>query len=208
LITQIKCIKAVVPKNFFYLFLLIFLLLFNISLTHSQVKSNNAFWKWTSWTLLQAVPSITYYEDRDNSSSKLKFGLEWQVIPLSYSFNSNKYVSPFSTFFIRPSKRFSGSAELFFQPEFIPGSFKYADLKKFMFKSGARIIFPAAHSGEYLAFSIGGGYYRQTSNSGIVTDGIAYEAAVYSFYGMIGLKFNYNQNAVSRYNFGLYFKYY
>jgi hypothetical protein len=173
-----------------------------------QVKSNNAFWKWTSWALLQTVPSVTFYEDRNAINKGLKFGLQWQVIPLSYSFNSNKYVSPLSTFFIRPSKRFSGSAELFFQPEFIPGGFKNADLKKFMFKSGGRAIFPLAHSGEYLAFSIGAGYYRQTLNSGTVSDGITYEAAVYSFYGMLGLKFNYNQNAVSRYNIGLYFKYY
>jgi hypothetical protein len=197
-----------VIKKILQFIVLISLLLINICISKGQVKSNNDFWKWTSWTLLQTVPSITYYEDRNESTGNLKFGLQWQIIPLSYSFNSNKYVSPLSTFFIRPSKRFTGSAELFFQPEYIPGNFKYADLKKFMLKSGARIIIPASHSGEYLAFSFGGGYYRQTSNTGKVTDGITYEAVVYSFYGMLGLKFNYNQNAVSRYNFGLYFKYY
>lgn len=187
---------------------LISLLLINICISKGQVKENNDFWKWTTWTILQTVPSITYYEDRNENTANLKFGLQWQVIPLSYSFYTNKYVSPLSAFFIRPSKRFSGSAELYFQPEYIPGSFKNADLKKFMFKSGARIIIPAAHSGEYLAFSIGGGYYRQTSNTGKVADGITYESVVYLFYGMLGLKFNYNQNAISRFNFGLYFKYY
>jgi hypothetical protein len=30
--------------------------------------------------------------------------------------------------------------ELFFQPELVPGGFKYADLNKFMFKTGARAV--------------------------------------------------------------------
>jgi hypothetical protein len=186
---------------------IIVILLF-ITSSYGQVKTNNELLKWTTWVLLQTVPSITYYEDRNESDSRIKFGLQWQVIPLSYSFSTNKYVSPISSFFIRPVKRFSGSAELFFQPEFIPGNFKYAGLKRFMFKTGLRVIIPAAHRGEYLSFSLGAGYYKQESNTGKNIDGMTYEASIYSFFGMVGLKLNYNQNAVSRYNFGMYFKYY
>jgi hypothetical protein len=174
----------------------------------SQLKSKNPLVKWGSWALLQAIPSPTYFEDRNESDSRLKFGLEWQVIPFSYSFNTNKYVSPVNFFFMKPSKRFSGSAEVFFEPSLVTGSFKYADLQKFMYKTGARIVLPVAQRGEYMAISFGAGYYSQKTNAGDIKGGVTYEAAVYSLFGMLGLKFNYNQNAPSRFNFGLYLKYY
>lgn len=174
----------------------------------SQVKSNTGFWKWTTWGLLQAVPSVSFYDDHNHNNSGLRFGLQWQVIPVSYSFNSNKYVSKFNFFFIRPVKRYSGSIELFFEPELIPGGFKYSDLDKFMFKSGGRVVMPLWQRGEYLSFSLGTGYSRQTRSSGEVKNGMTYEAGLYSFFGMIGFKLNYNTNSISRYNFGMYFKYY
>ena len=174
----------------------------------SQVKSKDPFIKYGTWLILQAVPSPAFFEDRNSDNSALRFGLEWQVIPVSYSFNTNKYLSPINIFYITPVKRFSGSVESFFEPSVIIGDYKYAGLKDFMFKTGARIVLPAAHNGEYLAFSIGGGYYWQNTIYDEKIDGITYEAAVYSFFGMLGLKFNYNQNAVSRYSMGLYFKYY
>jgi hypothetical protein len=164
--------------------------------------------KWSSWALLQALPSITYFEDRNETSSSVKFGLEWQVIPLAYSFHTNKYISNFSAFYINPVKRFTGSAELFFEPAYVTGSFKYADMKKFSYKTGARVVIPAAQRGEYLAFSFGAGYYSQRTLNNILVDGLTYEAAVYSFFGMLGLKFNYNQKGISRYNISLYLKYY
>lgn len=174
----------------------------------SQLKDENPAIKWGSWALLQALPSPTFFEDRNESGSRLKFGFEWQVIPFSYSFNTNKYVSNFNFFHIKPSKRFSGSAEIFFEPSVILGNYKYADLKKFMYKTGARIVLPVAQRGEYFAFSLGAGYYSQKKNSGELVNGVTYEAAVYTLFGMAGLKFNYNQNAVSRYSIGLYIKYY
>lgn len=174
----------------------------------TQLKDENPLIKWGSWALLQALPSPIFFEDRNDSESRLKFGLEWQVIPFSYSFNSNKYVSRFNFFHIKPSKRFSGSAELFFEPSIVTGSFKYADLKKFIYKAGARIVLPVAQRGEYFAISFGAGYYSQKKNNGELIDGITYEGVLYTLFGMAGLKFNYNQNAVSRFSIGLYLKYY
>ena len=192
-----------------YSFIISFLLFLIISSQSSaQLKSGNTFWKWTTWAILQSVPSITYFEDRDENNSSLKFGLQWQLTPVSYSFKSNKYVSPIQLFFIKPSERFSGSVELFFQPEYITGDFKYADLKKFMFKTGSRVIVPISQRGEYLSFSLGMGYYHQQTGGDGVKDGMTSEAALYFLFGMMGLKFNYNMNAPSRYNFGMYFKYY
>jgi len=175
--------------------------------SEAQLKDENLLIKWTSWALLQAIPSPGFYEDRNDFESGIKFGIEWQVIPISYSFNANKYVSNFSFLHIKPNKRFSGSAEIFFEPAIVPGGFKRNDLNKFSYKAGVRTVIPLFHRGEYLSFSLGAGYYRQSSPAEKY-DGITYEAGVYSFFGMLGLKFNYNQNAVSRYNIGLYIKYY
>lgn len=177
-------------------------------LTSSQIREENAILKWGTWVILQAIPSPLLSEDKNEQNSGLKFGLEWQIIPVSYSFNSNKYVSKLSFFCIRPVKRFSGSAELFIEPSVITGNYKYSNLGKFSYKSGCRVVFPIAQRGEYLAVSIGAGYYGQKSHEGVIVDGLTYEAGVYSFYGMLGLKFSYNHKSPSRYNFGLYFKYY
>lgn len=175
--------------------------------SYGQLKDENPLIKWTSWVLLQAIPSPGFYEDRNGNETGIKFGVEWQVIPVSYSFNANKYVSDFSFLHIKPNKRFSGSAEIFFEPSIIPGGFRRSDLKKFTYKAGLRTVIPVFHRGEYLSFSLGAGYYRQNSPD-IKYEGITYEAGVYSFFGMLGIKFNYNKNAQSRYNIGLYIKYY
>jgi hypothetical protein len=188
--------------------IVVILTIFSVKPSFSQLKDENALLKWGSWALLQAIPSPVFFEDRDADNSSLKFGLEWQVIPFSYSFNANKYVSNLNFFHIKPVKRFTGSAEIFFEPSLVLGDFKYASLKKIMYKSGARIVLPIAQRGEYLAISFGAGYYSQKNYSGKLTDGVTYEGAIYSFFGMLGLKFNYNQNAVSRFNIGLYIKYY
>src|SRR5215212_4516130 len=189
-------------------FVTVFILAFFSSINiYGQLKDQNFFIKWGSWVLLQAIPSPSFYEDRNDESAKIRFGLEWQVVPLSYSFNANKYVSNFNFFYIKPNKRFSGSAETFFEPAVIPGGFKNNDLNNFMYKTGVRIVLPVFQGGEYLSVSLGAGYYAQKTPS-ILYDGITYEAGVYSFYGMMGLKFNYNQNALSRYNINLYIKYY
>jgi len=180
----------------------------NICSTYSQIKSPVPILNWSTWLILQTVPSVTFYQDKGNSNSTLRTGFQWQIIPLSYTFSTNKYLSHFNSFFIRPVKRFTGSAELYFQPEYVFGGFKYLQLKKYMFKSGVRCIFPVAQQGEYLAFSIGGGYNYQSFISGENKSSPTIEAAVYSLFGMLGLKCNYNPNAISKYSFGLYIKYY
>lgn len=174
----------------------------------TQVRGENLLLKWGSWALLQAIPSPVLFEDRNDLNSTVTFGLEWQVIPFSYTFNENKYVSKLNFFYIKPVKRFSGSAEVFFEPSLITGTYKYSDLGKFSYKSGCRLVLPIAQGGEYFAISMGAGYYLQNTKAGEPVEGVTYEAGLYSFFGMLGLKFNYNYKAHSRYNIGLYFKYY
>lgn len=174
---------------------------------YSQLKEENLLLKYGSWALLQCIPSPVFYDDSNEEKAKLKFGLQWHVVPVSYSFNTNKYVSPLNFLFIKPNKRFSGSIETYFEPSFIPGGFRNNNLKKFMYNAGVRLVLPVFHKGEYLAVSAGGGYYNQQSEEKKY-EGITYEAGIYSFFGMLGLKFQYNTNGLSRYNIGLYIKYY
>lgn len=174
----------------------------------AQLNSGTEPVKWITWAVLQAVPSPSYYEDRNEFSSSIKFGLSWNIIPLSYSFGTNTYLSRLSFFHIKPQKRFSGSAEIFFEPNYITGSFKHSDLNKFQWKTGGRIILPVAHKGEYLSFSFGTGYYNQKSSQLRNYKGIFLEGSVYTFFSMLGLKFSYHHKAQSRYQLGLYFKYY
>lgn len=187
--------------------LLLIILLIPV-ISHAQLKSENPFLKWTTWALLQTIPSPVWIEDRSFQNSKYKFALQWQVIPLSYTFKPNKYLSGFNFFFIKPVKRYSGSAELYFQPTLVTGNFKHSDLNKFIFNTGGRIIFPVAHRGEILALSLGAGYTYQKNSLDEMKGGITFEAGIFSFFGMLGLKFNYSPKAQSRYNFGFYIKYY
>lgn len=187
-----------------------FIILAGILLTQcslSQLKDENALLKWGSWSLLQAIPSPVFFDDRNEKTTGIKFGLQWHVVPVSYSFNANRYVSSWNFFYIKPVNRFSGSVETYFEPAIVPGGFRNNSLKKFMYNTGARIVLPVFHKGEYLAVSLGAGYYNQQSFEREY-DGVTYEAGVYSFFGMLGLKFQYNQNGLSRYNVGIYIKYY
>ncbi len=187
-----------------------FIVLTAILLTQSclsQLKDENALLKWGSWALLQTVPSPTFFDDRNDKVTGIKFGLQWHIVPVSYSFKANKYVSPFNFFYLKPVNRFSGSIETYFEPSLITGGFRNNSLKKFMYNAGARIVLPLFHRGEYLAVSLGAGYFNQQSLDRKY-DGVMYEAGVYSFFGMLGLKFQYNQKGLNRYNVGLYIKYY
>jgi len=189
----------------------IFLLVLLLSVSgsaHSQAERERTFLKWSSWALFQALPSPVFFEDRGENGNGLEFGFEWQVTPLSYTFKPNKYLGHFSSFMIKPVKKFSGSAELFFTPQFALSGFDYSRLKRYMYNAGARVYFPLAQGGEYLSFSLGAGYYSQKNEFSSKHDGVMIEAGVYSVFGMAGLKFTYKQNAPSRYNFGLYIKYY
>jgi hypothetical protein len=188
--------------------LIILSLLFISSSLQAQASRENPVLKWTTWIILQTLPSPVFFEDNGNGNKGTEFGFEWQVTPLCYTFKPNKYLSHFSSFFIKPVKKFTGSAELFFTPQYALSSFDYSKAQKYMYNAGARVYFPLVQGGEYLSFSLGAGYYSQKNELYGKVDGVMYEAGLYSVFGMFGLKFAYKQNAVSKYNVGFYLKYY
>jgi hypothetical protein len=57
------------------------------------------------------------FQDADENNSRIQFGLRWQLIPVNISFRANDYISPVQFFMINPVRRFTGSFEVFVQPE-------------------------------------------------------------------------------------------
>jgi len=163
---------------------------------------------WSTWTLLQTIPSPVFYQDKNDAESRLQFGVRWNISPLNYSFNANPLISPLSFFKVNPVRRYGGSVEIFNQPEWLTDDNEFSNLKRFSFSNGIRFFIPAVESGEYLSFSLGAKYKIRKDNNGIGANCFAAEAGVYSFFGILGLQFNYNFENTSRYDIGLWLKYY
>jgi hypothetical protein len=187
---------------------LIFIVVLYSSNANAQAEREKPLLKYTSWAVLQLLPSPVFFDDNGNGNHGTEFGFEWQVTPLSYTFNPNKYLNHFSTLIIKPVKKFTGSAEIFFTPQYALSSFDNSRMQRYMYNTGARVYLPLIQGGEYLGISLGGGYYSQKNEHSGKVDGVMYEAGIYSVFGMFGLKFAYKQNAISKYNLGFYLKYY
>jgi hypothetical protein len=109
---------------------------------------------------------------------------------------------------INPVRRFTGSAEIFVQPELAVYSFKYSELSIFGISTGPRIILPIYEKGENLSFSIGGKYTYRKNFSGDKDYYYGVEAGLYFFGGLIGLQYTHNFNTRTKYNFNFYIKYF
>ncbi|MBL8017344.1 MAG: hypothetical protein JNK43_08745 [Ignavibacteria bacterium] len=174
---------------------------------HSQDETNRGA-MYRSWALFQLIPSPVLYQDSDNLNSKVQLGLRWQVIPINISFRSNKHTSPVQFFKINPVRRFTGSMDIFVQPEWTVTGFKYSGLSRFGLSAGSRIILPLKGDGEKISFSLGGKYnYRKDSITG--KNGFwSAEAGLYFLFSFVGIQFNYNFDDRSKYNVGFYIKYF
>lgn len=164
--------------------------------------------KWLSWAILQSLPVPVYTHDANGTDGRLQFGVRWNITPINISFNANKYVSDVQFFMVNPVRRFTGSIELFLQPEWATAGFQNAEMDRFGLGIGSRVFIPVKNYGETFAASVGGKFtYR---NSEVLNkDGyFGLEAGFYALYGIFGLQFNYNFDERSRYNIGFYFKYF
>ena len=184
---------------------LIFLITQNI---FSQDYPDNNSNKALSWALLQIIPSPTFFQDSNNDNARIQFGFKWHITPLSVSFRPNKYVSPVQSFFIYPARRFSGSLEVFVEPELSTSSFKYSDLSVFGVSMGPRIILPIYSKGETMCFSLGGKYTYRKNFSEDKNYYYGAEAGIYFFGGLVGFQYTQNFNTKTNYNLGIYIKYF
>jgi hypothetical protein len=160
--------------------------------------------KYISWALIQLFPSPVFYQDADENNSRLQFGLRWQLISLNLSFHSNKYTSPVQFFMINPVRRFTGSLELFLQPEIYTSSFKYSQLNKTGLGAGARFVLPLKGEGEHVSYSIG--WKTNMRANSIPYQSI--ELGIYAVFSMVGIQFNYNFTEHNKYNIGFFIKYF
>lgn len=192
-------------KKFFGLTIIFYMILFqNI---YSQDRSDKAA-ELTTWILLQALPSPSFFQDHNIENSGLRFGFTWNISPVNFSFNANKLISPVSFFKVNPVRRYGGSVELFFQPQWMTGEYEYSDLSRFHFKTGFRGYIPLLEDGERLALSGGFNYSLRKKKYSGDDNAYAVEFGIYSFFGIIGLKFDYYLNGTNKYAFGINLKYY
>ena len=63
--------------------------------------------RFPSWYQYQLIPNLLLY----SSGTGSRMGLEWEATPLLYSWGINKKVSPWYSFIVVPTARFSGSLE-------------------------------------------------------------------------------------------------
>ena len=96
--------------------LILLVIVFSLKISYSQDNTNNTA-KYLSWSLLQTIPSPVLFQDSNDKDARVIFGLRWQVTPVNISFRTNRYESPFQFFMINPVRKFTGSIELFVQPE-------------------------------------------------------------------------------------------
>ncbi|MBI4417758.1 MAG: hypothetical protein HY563_03205, partial [Ignavibacteriales bacterium] len=119
---------------------------------YSQVPEGNAD-RLSVWLPLQAIPNITHYNDARTSA----LGFEWEVTPLLYSFGINRYISPWYSFIVEPTARFTGSIELA-----VAGQIFTTKLGPSYFTSSGHLMafVPLSERGEYLTLNLGVGVYR------------------------------------------------
>lgn len=133
------------------------------------------------WGVAQLIPSPEWISIGD----EFNFGMRWQITPLLYSFGMNKKLSPWRYFITDPLARQSGSAEVFFSPEYLNIEEKLKD--KWLFRSGLRIYIPIWQKGEYASLSLASSYYNFNGRNGI-----SYEAGIYLFAGILGFQTTYS----------------
>lgn len=181
---------------------------FNVSGKLNAQSTTGNIMKWSTWTIIQSLPSPVFFQDKNEIGSRHNFGFRWQITPVNISFNMNKLASPVSVLKVNPLKRHIGSMEILLEPQWAMEDFRYSDLKRFSLGTGMRIYFPLKEYGEYLSSSFAVKYNFQKSKKGQEDNCAGIEAGLYSFFGIVGLRFNYNFNGYSAYNISLNLKYY
>ena len=187
--------------------LIIPVIVFSLKISFSQDRTDNTA-KYLSWGLLQTIPSPVLFQDSNDKNARVIFGLRWQITPVNISFRANRFESPFQFFMINPARRFTGSVELFVQPELASDEFEYSDLSRFGLGAGSRLIIPISGDGQNISASLGGKYNYRRDFSGGNDHYFGIESGIYFIYGILGAQFNYNFTSKTKYNISVYFKFF
>lgn len=127
------------------------------------------------WLGAQLLPSPELVSGR----SGLLFGMRWQLTPLLYSYGIHRSQDPWRSFVVEPIVRQSGSAELYFSPEYfgVSGSLD----RRFGWRTGLRTYLPVVERGDYLSLSLGTSWLRWQGR-----DSVGYEAGAHILFGFVG----------------------
>ncbi|HMJ16613.1 MAG TPA: hypothetical protein VK524_34600 [Polyangiaceae bacterium] len=132
------------------------------------------------WAVWQLVPS----PELAFGDAGARFGLQWQLTPLSYSFGIDPRLSPWRSFVVEPIVRHSGSLEVFVSPEYLARSSDRLGVR-----AGVRSYFGLLHRGDYLSVSLAAAYLRFGD-----AQAAAYELGAYVLFGMLGLQLSHAPN--------------
>ncbi len=124
------------------------LLLASSALSQTEEQENRA----GIWLPLQLLPSLTWYSSTPSSG----FGFEWEVTPVLYSFGMNKQISPWYSFIVEPTARFTGSIEIV-----AAGQVFTTKMGGSYFAASSHLMgtIPLIERGEHLTLNLGLGVY-------------------------------------------------
>lgn len=173
-----------------------------------QAAAQNRLIQWPTWALLQAVPSPGLTVDRADGGASVVGELRWQVVPLNYSFNANRLVSPAQFFLVNPFRRHAGSIEGFVEPAWALGPFRRSGDDRLGMGYGLRMFLPLAEYGESLSFSVGAKYLVRGAAGGGPANAGGLEIGLYTLFGLLGARLDLTTDPAHRASFSLALKYY
>jgi len=134
------------------------------------------------WLPFQLLPNLTSY-----SSSPLSgFGFEWEFTPLLYTFGMNKQISPWYSFIVEPTARFTGSIEIV-----VAGQLFTTKMGRSFFSASGHIMgtIPLIERGEHLTLNLGVGAYRIADRTRIFK-----VAGISTLFGIVHFNFKHAGN--------------
>ncbi len=114
--------------------------------------------RFPTWLPYQGIPNLVFY----NTSAQATAGLEWEFAPLLYAWGMNKKISPWFSFIVVPTARFSGSVEWNIAVQAYAGKVGRSHLSA---STHVMSYVPLADKGELMGLNLGLGTY--TSPDGL-----------------------------------------
>jgi hypothetical protein len=133
------------------------------------------------WALFQLLPSPEFAVGDGGA----RFGMQWQVTPVLYSFATDARLSRWRWFVAEPLVRHSGSIELFASPEYL--ALEGGLQERWGVRAGVRSYFGLLGRGDNLAVSVGSAYVHFAG-----VNAVSYEAGAYILFGSLGVQLAYS----------------
>jgi len=105
-------------------------------------------WTTPGWIWYQTIPGMSWTAHDAGTN----YALEWEVMPLLYSFGLTKRATPWKMLFTEPPARFTGSVEVLIGAQLYTSEFRGSH---WGFSGGALGHVPLIERGEYLALNVG-----------------------------------------------------